>query len=82
MSQNENKKVDLFTALAAMTSVLPSLTTTENKGKHKAHSKKTKKGASHIVGPAFKPKFLIEIDGKFVTPAMYRKLHLGAKKKN
>jgi len=39
--------------------------------------KKTKKGATHIIGKHFKPRYLIFIDGKPVTPAMYRRMHMG-----
>jgi hypothetical protein len=42
-----------------------------------SNRKKTKKGATHIVGKPFKSRFLIYIDEKPVTPAMYRRMHMG-----
>lgn len=74
----------LTTALLALASAVPTLP------RYKAQTidsgrKKTKKGATHIVGPHFVPKFLIYVDGKRVTPAMYCRMHLGVqnpRKKN
>lgn len=44
---------------------------------------KTRKGAKHIVGSVFKSRSKLTLnDGKtIVTPAMYRKMHLGIEKK-
>lgn len=73
----------LKTAILALASSMDGLSSSMSKTpSHKANPKdlkKTKKGAKHVVGSHFKPKYLIFVDGKHVTPAMYRRLHLGVK---
>lgn len=76
----------LITALLGLANSMPSLPRIQtNRQPASSGRKKTKKGATHIVGTHFVPKFLIYADGKPVTPAMYCRMHLGVqnpRKKN
>jgi hypothetical protein len=77
----------LTAALVALAISMPSLPrfATTRRPTTDSGRKKTKKGATHIVGPQFIPKFLIYADGKPVTPSMYARMHLGVqnpRKKN
>lgn len=66
-------------ALLALASRVAAIQKREKKSKHQSSRKKTKKGATHVVGEHFKPKFLHYIGGKPVTPAMYSRMHMGVK---
>lgn len=76
----------LTTALVALATSIPSLPHFNTNYKNPADTrKKTKKGATHVIGAHFVPQFLIYADGKPVTPAMYCRMHLGVqnpRKKN
>lgn len=85
-SQKQGKENSMLnSALLALASSVAAIQKPEKKSKHQSSRKKTKKGATHVVGEHFKPKFLIYKDGKPVTPAMYRRMHMGVqnpRKKN
>lgn len=79
-SQKQGKKNStLNSVLLALASIVAPILKPEKKSKHQSSRKKTKKGATHVVGEHFKPKFLHYIDGKPVTPAMYSRMHMGVK---
>lgn len=81
------KNNTLLTAMLSLVNTIPELPTKKTFVHRQKDSgrKKTKKGATHVIGEHFKPKYLIFMEGKPVTPAMYRRLHLGVqnpRKKN
>ena len=70
----------LIAALLGLANSMPTIPPSKPNPTYKAADiGKTRKGATHVVGAHFKPKYLIFIDGKHVTPAMYRRKHLGVK---
>lgn len=80
--KTNNKLLAAYNSIAQM---LPTIRVNENPNKpdaYKVSRKKTKKGATHIVGTHFKPRFLFhDKNGKPITPAMYGRLHMGAQRK-
>lgn len=77
-SQKLNRKNSgLYSALLSRIRSVTRIQKRERKSKQQSSRKKTKKGATHIVGEHFKPRFLHFIKGKPVTPAMYRRMHMG-----
>lgn len=74
MNSNE-KLLDALLNLVKTTPTLPQI----KKLQKPSGRKKTKNGATHVIGDHFKPKFLHYIDDKPVTPAMYSRMHMGVK---
>ena len=86
MASNTNSgRVGLLTSLIALTSLLPSLHKTNPMVSHIKEKKKSKKTGSkrnnkHVEGSHFKPVYLFTDElGRPLTPAAYRRLHLGRK---
>jgi hypothetical protein len=83
--KNNNALLAAFNALALR---MPSIRETQTSSPDPSRSvnssrKKTKKGATHVIGAHFKPKFLFfnPADGTPITPAMYGRLHMARQRK-
>lgn len=91
MQQKDLKNRTLLTSLIAMANTLPILPTTTKLTKtgtvlptfvrRKKDKKAKKKKVKQTQGSHFKPVNLFFHEGKPMSPAMYRRLHLGVKKK-
>lgn len=76
MQPKDLKNSRLLISLIAMANTIPILPTTTKRSK-----KGKKKKAKLTPGSHFKPVNLFFHEGKPMSPAMYRRLHLGVKKK-
>ncbi len=90
MQQKDLKNRTLLTSLIALANTLPILPTTTKLSKtgnvlpafvRRKKDKKKKKKVTQPQGSHFKPVNLFFHEGKPMSPAMYRRLHLGVKKK-
>lgn len=83
MYNPRNKNANLLAALMALAGTIPALPTKKAKTisipsrKKVSKKRRNKRQAVHTPGAHFKPVYLIEYDGKPMTPAMYRRLHMG-----
>jgi len=86
----EKNKATLLAALTGLTERLRPAKYPDGvtpKGRTSRGRKKTKKGSTHKIGKHFIPKHItsvkIDLQGHmgYVTPALYRRLHLGVAKK-